>query len=357
MASAPVGFKDLLEKVVDQKAGLRDYRHAHNTFVEGGLGLHPKYSFLFHVFIQLNPSVVNDQVYSALKASQLSLLVKSVDLPNFSVDTKTLNSYNRPNIIQNKIKYDPVSIVFHDDSSNVVRDMWMDYYAYYYKDMAHTSNAFYEPYKYNALNSNNRFLWGFTPRDASTNANTTLLQEKYIKNVRIFSFHLGQYSEYILYNPTIVAWKHGKHSQSATTELLEHGMSFAYEGMQYNSGPIKDDTGNINTDLLEAGFTLIGYDIGIKTSPLPSQSSTENINQNVTNTQQVMSVPGADVAAFTPEINLDRLKITQPTNPNVQDSLAGLDLGLSKYVVPSPINTAAPPTATQNDIPNTTVEV
>lgn len=357
MASAPVGFKDLLEKVVDQKAGLRDYRHAHNTFVEGGLGLHPKYSFLFHVFIQLNPSVVNDQVFNALKSSQLSLLVKSVDLPNFSVDSKTLNAYNRPNIVQNKIKYDPVSIVFHDDSSNVVRDMWMDYYAYYYKDMAHTPNAFYEPFKYNALNSNNRFLWGFTPRDAKNIANTTLFQERYIKNIRIFSFHLGQYSEYILYNPVILACKHGKHSNSATTELLEHGMTFGYEGMQYNSGSVLDDSGAINADLLEAGFTLIGYDIGINTSPLPAQASQQNINQNVTETQKVMAVPGADIGAFAPEINLDRIQITQQINPNVQDSLAGIDVGLSNYVVPSPINTEEPPTATQNDIPNTIVEV
>lgn len=353
MASAPVGFRDLLKKVVDQKAGLRDYRHGYNTFVEGGLGLHPKYSFLFHVFIQLNPSVVNNQVYTALKASQLSLLVKAVDLPNFTVDSKTLNSYNRPNVVQNKIKYEAVTILFHDDSSNVVRDMWMDYYAYYYKDMAHTPNSFYEPYKYNALNSNNRFLWGFTPR----NTNSTLLQEKYIKNVRIFSFHLGQYSEYILYNPTITAWKHGKHNQTASTELLEHSMTFAYEGMQYNSGPIKDETGNINADLLEAGFTLVGYDIGINTSPLPVASSPQNINQAVVNAQQVMSVPGADVSVLAPEINLDKLQLTKPINPNVQDSLAGLDVGLSRYVVPSPINTESPPTATNNEIPNTIVDI
>ena len=106
---------------------IHDYQHAARLFVGDNFRLAPKQGFLYHVFIDLDPSIKRVGVDQQIEAG---MLVKSVDLPKFTVDTKTLNSYNRPNVIQTKIKYDPITISFHDDHADVVRNLWFDYYHY-----------------------------------------------------------------------------------------------------------------------------------------------------------------------------------------------------------------------------------
>ena len=253
-----MAYTNLLSKILSQREGLRDYDHASRTFVSNNLGLHPKYSFLFHVFIQLNPALIDTSVLDANHVVELSLMVKTVDLPNFTIDAKTLNSYNRPNVVQNKIKYEPVSISFHDDNSNVVRDFWADYYSYYYKDITHSDQAFHQPFKYEEQQMSE---WGFSPRVTSAE----LAKERYIKSIRIFSFHGGRFSEYRMFNPIITNWKHGKHNQSEGSALLENTMTFQYEGMKYNSGRIISEDGAITDEMLAVGFTTLKYD----TDPSP----------------------------------------------------------------------------------------
>jgi hypothetical protein len=66
--------------------------------------------------------------------SSLGLLVKNIQLPNYTLDTETLNQYNRKRVIQKKINYLPVSMIFHDDGGYLSRNLWYNYYTYYYKD-------------------------------------------------------------------------------------------------------------------------------------------------------------------------------------------------------------------------------
>ena len=109
---------------------LRDYTHASKTFVAGSYGYAPKYKFLFHVYFDINKQFI-DATKKWPEDQNFGLTVKTVQLPKYTFDTHTLNQYNRKRVVQTKLKYDPINIVFHDDNSNLVRKMWYTYYTYY----------------------------------------------------------------------------------------------------------------------------------------------------------------------------------------------------------------------------------
>ena len=119
---------------------LRDYTHASKTFRTNAYELKPRFKFLFHVQFTLNVGEIqalkNAKIFGASEIYNLSLAVKTVDLPKYSIDTAVMNQYNRKRIVQTKINYDPVNITFHDDGGDNIREMWYQYYSYYYKDPA-----------------------------------------------------------------------------------------------------------------------------------------------------------------------------------------------------------------------------
>ena len=105
---------------------IKDYQHAARIFIDDNYRLSPKYGFIFHVAFDLNTEITRvprDQML------EMGMIVKSANLPKFTVENKVLNAYNRTNVVQNKIKYDPVTITFHDDSADLIRDFWYDYYS------------------------------------------------------------------------------------------------------------------------------------------------------------------------------------------------------------------------------------
>jgi hypothetical protein len=113
---------------------LRDYRHASKLFVADNYRLSPKYGFLFHVAFDINPNVGANNPTNPNFKDEIGMLVKSVSLPKFNIDVKKYNAYNRPNFVQTKINYETINITFHDDSADVIRNFWFDYYNYYYRD-------------------------------------------------------------------------------------------------------------------------------------------------------------------------------------------------------------------------------
>ena len=110
---------------------LRDYTHASKTFRPNAYQYAPKFKFLFHVYFEINQSAY---AVGLPQGANFGLAVKTIKLPSYTFDTHTMNQYNRNRIVQTKIKYDPIDINFHDDNGNLIRNMWYNYYTYYYKD-------------------------------------------------------------------------------------------------------------------------------------------------------------------------------------------------------------------------------
>lgn len=234
---------------------LYNYPHASALFTGGsttdqpGLTprrLDPKASWLFQVRFELNHDVARiGNTDQSLELLEAGMLATSVQLPKFTIENKVLNAYNRVNIVQSKIKYDPVTITFHDDHSNVVLNLWKDYFAHYYRDgdygtgggTSELSAAYTYQHKYVERTERD---WGFTPRTNSKGATGKNIQ--YIKSIRIYSLSQGSITEYILVNPTITSFQHGEHSASEGTTLMKHTMSVGYETVLYYQGDATSDT-------------------------------------------------------------------------------------------------------------------
>ncbi|NBW58189.1 hypothetical protein EBR43_10520, partial [bacterium] len=233
---------------------LRDYQHASKLFLGGQLpdgqqGLMPKTGFLFHVVFDLNKEVVRD-----FSLAELGLMVKAASLPKFTMEVKMQNAYNRANYTQTKIKYDPVTISFHDDSSNVVRDFWFSYFNYYYRDSDYEEPLYQINHRYNSRSATE---WGYTPKKKSNS--------EFLNSIRIFSLHQKKFAEYVLVNPIIRNFKHGEHKYEDPSGLMSHEMTIDYETVLYYSGSISEDT--------VKGFGTIHYD----RTPSPNLEKESNL--------------------------------------------------------------------------------
>jgi hypothetical protein len=229
-------------------ASLKDYAHGQRLFGANQNRLSPKFSFLYHVFFDLNPAANLKTMYSPGSdwVKEVGMLVKSVDLPKFDIETKELNAYNQTITVQTGMKYLPVSIQFHDDSADVVKGFWEDYMTFYYGD-SFNSAGIAETMRQNRYTKPASANWGYIPRE---NVN-------YLRSVKIYSLSMDKYSLYTLVNPVIDGWSHGTHS-AGQNEFIGHSMSLRYEYVRYESGETGDfANGNIEVD----GLDQAHYDV------------------------------------------------------------------------------------------------
>jgi hypothetical protein len=220
---------------------IHDYQHAARIFTDSTLRLSPKYAFLFYVKFTLNPTT---QQYRRLKDNdvlEIGALAKTASLPKFTVDNKIMNAYNRPNIVQGRMKYDPITIKFHDDSASLVREFWYDYYTYYYRDSDHPISVYGAEHKYVPRQRDN---WGYTlkPDAQFPGAVSTSTTVNFLESISIYSLSQKQFHEYVLINPTITQFQHGEHNASDTAGILEHTMQITYESVKYRRGQVTDET-------------------------------------------------------------------------------------------------------------------
>jgi hypothetical protein len=248
--------------------GLRDYTHASKTFRSSGYNLAPRNKFLFYVYFNLNtsiPAVAN--LVSGGKSSTIGLMVKSAQLPSYQIDVDTMNQYNRKRLIQKKINYNPAQIVFNDDSSDLIRNMWYQYYQYYYTDPT---------YKYGNTPNQNGVLgqlqvptvfggfsygvndtysasrgaqkWGLAGQgynNPSLNSLATSLltgpasgQVPFFNDITISGLSQKTYAQYVMINPLITEWTHDTYDYSQGNGLMSHTMSIRYENVKYYSGAV-----------------------------------------------------------------------------------------------------------------------
>ena len=252
-------FQNLLKDTAGGFFGsdyLRDYTHASKTFRPNAYQYAPKFKFLFHVYFEINPSAY---AVGLPQGVNFGLAVKSVKLPSYTFDTHTLNQYNRKRIIQTKIKYDPIDINFHDDNGNSIRNMWYNYYTYYYKDaskpvvsisgrQALTSGAGPNNTTYNKRNIYAQSItgdtdWGYigeTSDTSNSSAETSTGQTKvpFFKNVTVFGFNQHKYVAYTLINPIITRFAHDTYNYAEGNGTMENTMTLDYETVKYFQGAI-----------------------------------------------------------------------------------------------------------------------
>lgn len=278
------GFFNQFLKEIQTGDEIHDWQHASRTFVDSLYRLSPKIGTVYHVFMDLNPVVATTQTNEQI---EIGMMAKSVALPRFSISTKTYNAYNRKNIAQEKINYDPLTLTFHDDSADVVRNFWYGYYSYYYRDSDYQESIYNQDHKYKKRQEQG---WGFTPLRSGT-------QQSYINAIRIYSLHQKSFSAYTLLRPTVQSFQHGQHT-SGEYAPMEHNMTIEYEAVQYTTGPVSDGTvlgfSDIHYDKSPSPLTSLG---GGTTSILGPGGLVEGAGDVITNLQDGNFV-GAALGGF-----------------------------------------------------------
>ncbi len=239
--------------------GLKDYSHAAKTFRTNGYELTPRYKFLFHVFFNINtgqiPALQN--AFGNDDIATIGMMVKTVQLPNYSITVDTMNQYNRKRLIQTKIDYEPVTVVFNDDQGDLIRNMWYNYFTYYYKDASQNyentvatsgsigrSQILQNGFGYNTsdIYENSRQVsdWGYIgegyadsiPGPASLTAN----KPPFFRDIKIYGLNQKKFASWVLINPMITNWQHDTFDYSQGSGIMTNTMSIKYETVKYYSG-------------------------------------------------------------------------------------------------------------------------
>ena len=208
---------------------LKDWQHAARLFTDDQFRLAPKSKFLFHVAFSINRAALIDPTLVQRHGNEINMLVKSCDLPNFSITTETLNQYNRKKNVQTTHKYNPINVLFHDDNMGVINQLWQNYYNYYYADPSSAK----DPGAYDRTATKN---FSYTTNAYGLDNGSTTPFFNYIK---LYQMARHEYVCYTLHNPIITQWNHNKVDYSQNT-VHDNLMVLAYEAVSYSLGKVAD---------------------------------------------------------------------------------------------------------------------
>jgi hypothetical protein len=252
---------NFLQSVVDTGIQVKDFAHATRLYADNVFALAPKAGWLYYVVFDVEPSAITDQQWAnQQRLSEVGMLVKAADLPKFSIATEVVNQYNRKTVIQKNINYNPISINMHDDQSNVVHNLWVNYYRYYYADSTWGGTGPIGTARDNTPGAfqNNKYLPStdlFNPVNYGLNSKLTVAP--FFRSITIYQLNKKLFTSYKLVNPIIQSWEHDRLDQTQGNKVAESKMSVAYEAVFYGVGQVKKDT--------PTGFAVFHYD----TSPSP----------------------------------------------------------------------------------------
>ena len=257
----------------------KSYTHATKLYVDGDFARAPKLGFLYFVSFNINPGVV--KLWPANGQRDVGLLVKKVDQPKFKIATETVNQYNRKTNIQTKITYEPISIEFHDDNSDITNNLWTNYFKFYYKDSDWSNSNSPNPAFIDTKYNNTDYQYGFYD-NGTRNA--------FFESIDIFVLHQHKFSQVRVVNPLITVWDHDSLDQNNGTKTLQNKMTVVYENVYYYTGNIvPGDTPN--------GFAARYYDnvqsplqAGNR-NPDGTQVSSTDVYGNAKAAQKISNVP------------------------------------------------------------------
>ena len=251
MANKLDGFLgNMLQGFLDPKGNLGDYQHAARLYVDDTFRLAPKTKFLYYAVFNINQSAMQDVSFQDRHQLELNYLVKSMDLPKYTIDTTNLNQYNRKTNIYTKITYDPINITLHDDNNGITNSLWALYYGYYFADRLNSSDPYStvapEAYMRNTYDPKETMPYRYGLDNESL--------EPFFNSIQLFVLSRQRFFSYMLCNPKITKWEHDNMSQNESNGIVENKMTLAYDAVIYNSGVVDANAED------PAGFAVLHYD-------------------------------------------------------------------------------------------------
>lgn len=210
----------------------KSYSHATGLYLDNSFAKIPKLGFLYFVSFNINRNaVVDNSWWEANGQYDAGMLVKKVDLPKFKIKTETVNQYNRKTQVQTQLTYDPISIEFHDDHSEITNGLWKNYYKYYYYDSNYGDISLdsrlpppaFQDTKYGDIG----YQYGLDSGQS----------DPFFESIDLFVLHQRRFTQIKLINPIITSWDHDSLDQAAG-KILQNKMGIAYEDVLYYQGEI-----------------------------------------------------------------------------------------------------------------------
>lgn len=282
-------FQEFLQGAVNGFFGtqtLRDYKHASKTFRSNAYANSPKFKWLFHVYFELNDTLTNKSLGLFPDPSLPGLLVKNINLPKFSIATAEMNQYNRKRFVQTKVSYDPIAITFHDDNAGTIRNLWYQYFSYYYNDpnqpLDPNTGKTVSPEKAIAqLNQRTTYSpdisqnpnWGYRGEIANTSTSISMgiAKAPFFKSIKIYGFNQHSFTLYELINPIIERFDHDTYDYYQTS-TMENKMTLKYETVKYQQGSVNGQ----NPSVVAHGFGNPTY-YDNELSPIARPGANRNI--------------------------------------------------------------------------------
>jgi len=219
--------------LLNSTGNLRDYQHANRLYVQNNYARAPKVGFLYFVQFNIEANVVKSPSWQQHGgAKDIGFLVKKIDMPKFTMANEVVNQYNKKTVIQTGIKYNPVSMEFHDDNSDLTNGLWTNYYKYYYTD------GRYGDYSGNWALTNKYGGSKYANKDYPFGLNAGQDNPFFI-SIDIYVLHQHNFTKMTLVNPLVTEWTHDNLDQSEPNKILSNKMTVAYEAVSYATGKIK----------------------------------------------------------------------------------------------------------------------
>lgn len=228
------------------KGMVGNWQHATRLFIDDTYRLMPRSKFLYYVRFEIDKTALQSLTFASKHVEEIGYLVKTADFPKYTIDSEVKNQYNRKKLIYKSINYDPVNLVFHDDSQGIINALWALYYGYYFADRNLPDAAFSATHYRNSEDPRHSYRYGL-------DNNKTV---DMIKSVSLYTMSKRRFNGYTLINPRIKSWQHDS-GDYETSEFMTHQMTLEYEAVKYSSGQVS--FGN------PKGFATLHYD----TTPSP----------------------------------------------------------------------------------------
>jgi hypothetical protein len=237
--------------LTNPKGDMGDFQHASRLFVDNTFSRAPRTKFLFHVYFDINPNVRLSPAWMTAHRKEVGMLVKTADLPKFTLQTEVKNQYNKKKIVYKDMTYDPVNISFHDDNAGIVNALWAQYMSYISPDRSNPGAA-YDPKNYNIYRKSgsggdsglDTFRYGLD-RDGYTTP--------FFRSITIYTMSRRRFNSYTLVNPMIQNWTSGGMDYAQGNGMNDMSMTLQYETVFYGYG-------TVTKGVEPKGFAELHYD-------------------------------------------------------------------------------------------------
>ena len=343
-------------KAKDEQILVRGSAHAQNVFglSESQLLNAPKFQFENFIRFRFNANAnVKAEVekYFSQGTDQIQTVgafVKTATYPNMSIDTETLNQYNRKRILQKKIEFEPITVTMHDVSNGMTLKFWELYYNYYFKD----GNDNKKKVMVNAtgggpaLNSASDYTKAsdfisddkgvpIIATDVETHNefgfNIHAADEHLLNFIEIFHSRGGKYSKVVLVNPKITTFKHDTLDYAGSANTMELTFTIDYEYAVYGNDNYELTTGGDLRHMPEPTMPIGDESnlAGLKSKKLPRGS--EMVGEGVATTSSDNDSPdtfdqirGGLTSVFGDQLGGGLGNVIEGSVTNVQSSLGNI---------------------------------